>query len=154
MTGLAAPLGGLLAVCAIFAWPLSAIEDPPNASLRLPITEATDLTFVPMSAGPEMSQAWVGQIVDDNLGFIWLATRDRLLRYDGYQARPYYPHTEGVRPFDKFEQCCPTVSINPGTSRYSLFKDPSGKIWIGGDESLYQYDPFTDQIRSLRFPPG
>ena len=57
-------------IAPIIAAPLFAMSDVSNGSLRLPITEAMDLTFVPISAGPEMSQAWVGQIVDDNLGFI------------------------------------------------------------------------------------
>src|SRR5579864_8765712 len=83
----------------------------PNTSIRLPIAEANDRTFVPISAGSEMSHAWVGQITGDNLGFIWFATRDGLLRYDGYQVRPYYPYSNGARSGDEFEVCCPTVSL-------------------------------------------
>lgn len=100
-----------------------------------------------------MSHAWVGQITGDNLGFVWFATRDGLLRFDGYQMRPYHPYSNGTRNGDEFEVCCPTVSLIPGMSRYSLLKDTSGKIWIGGDASLHQYDAQTDRIHALRFRP-
>src|SRR5579863_8530015 len=139
------PLGTLL---------LQGAENAPNGSMRLPVAEAADRVFVPMSAGPAMAHAWVGQIADDNQGFLWFATRDGLLRYDRYQVRPYYPYSNGVRGSGKFEECCPTVSLIPGMSRYSLLNDGSGKIWIGGDESLHQYDSVADQIRRFSFPNG
>ena len=132
---------------------LPAADRAPNTSIRLPIAEANDRTFVPISAGSEMSHAWVGQITGDNLGFIWFATRDGLLRYDGYQVRPYYPYSNGARGSGEFEVCCPTVSLIPGMSRYSLFKDASGAIWIGGDASLHRYDAQTDRIRTLSLLP-
>jgi ligand-binding sensor domain-containing protein len=143
------------ALCSfIGAPPLYGAEEAPNSSLRLPVSEATDRVFVPMSAGPAMAHAWLGQIAEDNQGFLWFATRDGLLRYDGYQIRPYYPYSNGVRGSGKFEQCCPTVSLLPGMSWYSLLNDGSGKIWIGGDEALHQYDSVTDQIRRFSFSDG
>src|ERR1700678_3199581 len=142
------------ALCSLMgASPLPAADTAFNTSIRLPIADASDRTFVPISAGPEMSHAWVGQITGDNLGFIWFATRDGLLRYDGYQVRPYYPYSNGGRGSGKFEACCPTLSLIPGMSRYSLLKDTSGNIWIGGDGSLHQYDSLTDRIRTFRLPP-
>src|SRR5580700_10528313 len=153
MPGVSWQLLGLV-LCAQLGASLSpAAEKATNASIRLPIIDANDRTFVPISAGPEMSHAWVGQITGDNLGFIWFATRDGLLRYDGYQARPYYPYSNGARGSGEFEVCCPTVSLIPGMSRYSLLKDTSGSIWIGGDASLHQYDAQTDRIRALSLPP-
>lgn len=137
----------------IGASPLQAVDKAFNASIRLPIADANDRTFVPISAGPEMSHAWVGQITGDNLGFVWFATRDGLLRYDGYQVRPYYPYSNGTHGSGEFEVCCPTVSLIPGMSRYSLFNDASGSIWIGGDASLHQYDAQADRIRALRLAP-
>src|ERR1700723_3192129 len=81
---------------------LQGAEYGPNGSTHLPVSEAADRVFVPMSAGPAMAHAWVAQIADDNQGFLWLATRDGLLRYDGYQVRPYYPYSNGVRGSGKF----------------------------------------------------
>jgi signal transduction histidine kinase/ligand-binding sensor domain-containing protein len=154
MTGVASEIVALLLYFSLGTLLLQGAQNGPNSSMRLPIAEATDRVFVPMSAGPATAHAWVGQIADDNQGFLWFATRDGLLRYDGYQVRPYDPYSNGVRGFGKFEECCPTVSLLPGMSRYSLLNDGSGKIWIGGDESLHQYDSVTDQIRRFPFPPG
>src|SRR5580704_19097025 len=140
MVGAASEVATLSLCCLLCTSMLQGAEKGSNSSLRLPISEATDRVFVPMSAGPAMAHVWVGQIADDNQGFLWFATRAGLLRYDGYQVRPYYPYSNGARDSGKFEECCPTVSLLPGMSRYSLLNDGSGKIWIGGDESLHQYD--------------
>src|SRR5579863_3020367 len=93
-----------LALCPLIgASSLPAAGQASNTSIRLPITDANDRTFVPITAGSETSHAWVGQITGDNLGFIWFATRDGLLRYDGYQVRPYYPYSNGARDSGEFE---------------------------------------------------
>src|SRR5271155_1671989 len=152
MSGVPWQILGFVLCPLIGALPLPAGDKASNTSIRLPIADVSDRTFVPITAGSEMSHAWVGQITGDNLGFIWFATRDGLLRYDGYQVRSYYPYSNGTRSGGEFEVCCPTVSLIPGMSRYSLLKDASGKIWIGGDASLHQYDAQTDQIRALRLP--
>ena len=132
--------------------PIHASNESSNRGMRLPIIDASDRIFVPISAGREMTHAWVGQITDDNQGFLWFATREGLWRYDGYRVRPYYPYSNGGLGSGNVEACCPTLSLIPGMSRYSLFKDGSGKIWIGGDGSVHQYDSLTDRIRRFRFP--
>jgi signal transduction histidine kinase/ligand-binding sensor domain-containing protein len=154
MPGAASQVVGLVLCSLIGASPLYGAEEAPNSSLRLPISNVNDRIFVPISAGPEMAHARVGQITDDNQGFLWFATRDGLLRYDGYQTLPYRPYSTGVRSSGASEECCATVSLLPGMSRYALLKDDSGKIWIGGDESLHQYDSVTDRIRRFQFVPG
>ena len=131
---------------------LSAKDPLSNAGVRLPISDATDRVFVPISAGKEASHAWVGQIVDDNQGFLWFGTRDGLYRYDGYQVRPYSPHPNGADGAALFQECC--VGFVPGITRYSLFKDNTGKIWIAADESLYHYDSETEKFSHLPFASG
>jgi ligand-binding sensor domain-containing protein/signal transduction histidine kinase len=147
-------LGGLVLCSVVGASPLYSVEETSNSSVHLPITDATDRIFVHMSAGRETSHAWIGQITEDNQGFLWLTTRDGLLRFDGHQVRSYDTYSNGVRPSGELEKCCRTESLNPGTSRYSLLKDGSGKIWIGGDESLHQYDSVIDKIRRIPFRSG
>jgi len=142
---------GLVLSWMIGASPVYADEEASNRTLRLPIVDASDRIFVPISAGREMTHASVGQIAGDDQGFLWLATREGLLRYDGYRVRPYDPFSNGVRGPGNVEECCPALSLLPGMSRYSLFKDVSGKVWIGGDGSVHQYDSLTDQIRRFRF---
>jgi len=133
---------------------LSAKDLPSNGGMRLPITDATDRVFVPISAGKEASHAWVGQIAEDDRGFLWFATGDGLYRYDGYQVRPYRPVPSGAGDGVFFRDCCLGASLTPGVARYALFKDRSGKTWIGADESLYRYDPETERFSQLQFAPG
>jgi ligand-binding sensor domain-containing protein/signal transduction histidine kinase len=154
MNGFTAQIIGLVLCLVTGALPSYAVEEASNTSLRPPITDATDRIFVPVSAGREITHAVVGQIIEDNQGFLWFATRDGLLRYDGYRVRPYDPYANSAPDAGNPEQCCPTLSVIPGVSRFHLLKDASGKIWIGGDGSLHQYDSLTDRIRSLSLPPG
>jgi ligand-binding sensor domain-containing protein/signal transduction histidine kinase len=142
-------LWGFLAVCL-----LSAKDQPSNGGIRLPISDATDRVFVPISVGKETSHAWVGQIAEDNQGFLWFATSDGLYRYDGYQVRPYGPVPTGTDAAVFFRDCCRGASLSRGMARYALFKDHSGKIWIGAGESLYKYDPETERFSHLPFAPG
>jgi hypothetical protein len=126
-------LWSFLAVCL-----LSAKDQPSNGGIRLPISDATDRVFVPISAGKETPHAWVGQIADDNQGFLWFATSDGLYRYDGYQLRPYSPAPGGADDAVFLRDCCLGASLSPRMARYALLKYRSGQIWIGADESLYK----------------
>src|SRR5579863_9401168 len=103
MSGVPWQIVGMALCLLLGASQMPAGDNGSNTSIRLPIADASDRTFVPISAGSEMSHAWVGQITGDNLGFIWFATRDGLLRYDGYQVRPYYPYSNGARDSGEFE---------------------------------------------------
>ena len=142
-------LWGFLGVCL-----LSAKDQPSNSGIRLPISDATDRVFVPISAGKEASHAWVCQIAEDNQGFLWFATGDGLDRHDGYQLRSHSHIPGGGDGAVSFRNCCLGASLTPGVDRYALFKDRSGKIWIGADESLYMYDPETEHFSHPQFAPG
>jgi ligand-binding sensor domain-containing protein/signal transduction histidine kinase len=142
-------LWDFLGVCS-----LSAKDQLPNAGIRLPISDAIDRVFVPISAGKEISHAWVGQIVDDDQGFLWFGTTDGLDRYDGHQVRPFSPVPNGADGLAFLSDCCLGATLIPGMARFALLKDRSGKIWIGADESLYKYDPETERFSHLPFAPG
>src|SRR6202158_4404809 len=93
---------------------LTAKGQPSNGGIRLPISDATDRVFVPISAGEEVSHAWVGQIVDDTQGFLWFATRDGLDRYDGYQVRPQSAVPSVADDAVFLRDCCFGGSLRPG----------------------------------------
>jgi len=140
--------------CDVTRVPSTRAEVPQSNSVkRLPITEGKDRVFVPTLPGTEMSHATVGQIVDDEHGFLWFATRGGVLRYDGYQVRVYSPNADPADDSPSFDACCRNNAMNAGMVRYSLFRDRSGKIWVGDDGALHQYDPVTDQIRQLPLGP-
>jgi hypothetical protein len=83
----------------------------------------------------------VAQIVQDDRGFMWFGTQYGLNRYDGYKFRvfvhdPRRPNSLG------------------GTWIYSLFKDRSGMLWIGCDQSLDRLDPATEEFTHYRIESG
>src|ERR1700680_1963072 len=92
---------------------LSAKDQPTNGGIRLPISDATDRVFVPISAGKEASHAWVGQIAEDNQGFLWFATRDGLDRHDGYQLPPHSAVPSGADDAVSLRDCCLGGSLRP-----------------------------------------
>jgi hypothetical protein len=63
--------------------PVFANDASSNSAVKLPIIDGADRIFVPIAAEKELSHAWVGQITQGSQGFLWFATRDSLVRYDG-----------------------------------------------------------------------
>jgi signal transduction histidine kinase/ligand-binding sensor domain-containing protein len=115
-----------------------------NVVITLPIQDSTDRVFVPISAGKETAHEWVGQIIDDKQGFLWFSTRDGLDRYDGYQIQHYSPDPIDPVTGVFVQECC----------RYALYRDPVGKIWIGGNGEVFVYDPETERFTRLPLPSG
>lgn len=73
----------------------------------------------------------IRNIIQDDNGFIWLATATGLYRYDGFE-------------FKKIR-----LPDNPDT--LGLVKGNLGKIWISTlDNGLYQYDPLTSNVLIFR----
>ena len=86
----------------------------------------------------------VAALAQDRQGFIWVATGDGLMRYDGYRLRPQLrEHAEpGAR--------------NLGWIR-ALHGGRDGRLWIGSETAgLLVYDPATERVDSVGPPqaPG
>src|SRR5580704_19257273 len=122
---------------------VSAKDMLPNAAVKLPIIDVTDRVFVPIAAEKELAHAWVGEIVQGGQGFMWFSTRDSLIRYDGHQIRRYTPGSVGANGIF-VQECC----------RYALFRDHSGRIWIGASDSVYRYDPEHEKFTSPPIASG
>ena len=58
--------------------------------VRLPVAEGKDLRFRHLALGEAPSHLRVNEVVQDDLGFLWLATSDGLKRYDGYRIRDFH----------------------------------------------------------------
>jgi len=73
-------------------------------------------------------------IVEDDMGFIWLATSNGLNRYSGYDVKQYHPSD---------------VDPNSLPSGYiqSLFVDSEGQLWVGTHSGLALYQPETDSFK-------
>lgn len=68
--------------------------------------------------------------VRDNQGFLWIASDNNLLRYDGYQIKEYHLQADN-------ENQLKTERLN------TLLLDPDGSIWIGSTK-LIHFQPQTE----------
>jgi ligand-binding sensor domain-containing protein/signal transduction histidine kinase len=80
----------------------------------------------------------INDIISDQYGFIWLATENGLIRFDGYEFTRYYND-----PND-------STSISQ-ILIHSLFEDSKGRIWIGSVEDINVYHPSTGSFISYPF---
>jgi signal transduction histidine kinase/CheY-like chemotaxis protein/ligand-binding sensor domain-containing protein/AraC-like DNA-binding protein len=88
-----------------------------------------------------LPQSFVPTIVQDKQGFIWMATRDGLCRYDGYTFRRFSPSINGQ-----------SASSSPGLTDLALSYD--GAIWITNDQrDLDRFDPISETFTNLSRQP-
>jgi len=99
----------------------------------LPVIDATDIRFAQLSSGQGLSQARVGQIIQDDQGFLWFGTQYGLDRYDGYE-------------FKAFMHDPARANSLSGSFIHSVFKDHSGAIWAGTDQGLDRFDRTTESF--------
>ena len=107
--------------------------------MKLALSEGKDVRFVRLTNRDGLSPGQIRDILQDNQGFVWFNTSGYLNRYDGYQFRSYTR--------DPAHPNYPT-----GGFLAFVFKDRSGSLWIGSNESFDRFDPVTET--STRFPIG
>ncbi|GAB3930380.1 hybrid sensor histidine kinase/response regulator transcription factor [Larkinella terrae] len=88
-----------------------------------------------------LPQSFVPSIVQDKRGFIWMATRDGLARYDGNQFKVFQPDPSGR----------PSLS----TAEVAQIQiDSHGKLWISNElNDLDIFDPVTEQFTNFSKQP-
>jgi len=95
-----------------------------------------NISFKQITTDNGLSNNKIHDIIQDNTGFIWLATDDGLNRFDGYNFKVFCNKTN-----DK--------SSLSNNSVWALYEDQSGFIWIGTkSRELNWYDPNTDKFTS------
>ena len=87
-----------------------------------------------------LSQSYVYDIIQDDNGFIWIATQDGLNRYDGKNF-VYYRHDSTNKN-----------SIADNFIR-KLFIDNKKVLWVGTNEGLSRYNESLDNFDNF-FPPS
>jgi ligand-binding sensor domain-containing protein/class 3 adenylate cyclase/predicted metal-dependent HD superfamily phosphohydrolase len=83
-----------------------------------------------------LSQSSVTGVVQDNLGFIWVATQDGLNRYDGYD-------------FLVFKSIPEDNSTLPNNYLYFLQKDEYGHLWFGTNRGIGFLNPVNFKITRI-----
>lgn len=87
-----------------------------------------------------LSQGYIYDIVQDQDGFIWFATKDGLNRYDGYTFKIY--------TYDSYDP----HSISNNTI-YHLLEDSHGRLWAATDQGLNIYDRSQDHFIRIVHDP-
>src|SRR6266404_5308281 len=91
-------LSGALLALLFFGLPSAQGSSSPDAGgvpqaqinpdpVRVNVIDGDDVRFLRLSGIEGLSQSRVTKIVQDDQGFIWLATQHGVDRYDGYQFR-------------------------------------------------------------------
>jgi signal transduction histidine kinase/ligand-binding sensor domain-containing protein/CheY-like chemotaxis protein len=98
---------------------------------KLPVTDKHDIRFGRLIVNGETLQSRIFDIVQDDYGFLWFRTSDRLYKYDGYSLRSY-----------RHELGC-------------FYRDPDGSFWIGSRSGgLDRLDPSRDTFTHFRHESG
>jgi signal transduction histidine kinase/ligand-binding sensor domain-containing protein len=96
------------------------------------------LTIENLETLPDMAGAQVNDIIQDRFGYIWLATQNGLVKYDGYDFQRFY-----YDPND-------STSIQTILT-LSLYEDKKGDIWIGCLEYAYKFDQTKKSFTKYKF---
>jgi signal transduction histidine kinase/ligand-binding sensor domain-containing protein/DNA-binding response OmpR family regulator len=83
-------------------------------------------------------QNTVNAIISDSNGYLWIATPNGLVRYDGYSFEYYYHDPENQKSI-------------PNNYIKHLLKDSDGKIWISTREGLCLYFADKEQFFPLEY---
>jgi signal transduction histidine kinase/ligand-binding sensor domain-containing protein len=103
---------------------------------------AQDLRFEHLTTEDGLSNPTVTDIVQDQQGYLWVATNLGLNRYDGYAVKRYLPDPDD------------STSI-PNRFLMNLLVDRQGRLWIGSvwtneEGGVYRLDPGSGQF--VRYP--
>ncbi|HSN77935.1 MAG TPA: two-component regulator propeller domain-containing protein, partial [Anaerolineae bacterium] len=160
------PINGLLLLCMGCVLLAAACSSPQSPTVPLPVappTRAPTPASQPQPAIPStlaalagqgqgirfdhlppeagLSQSVVQDFVQDDQGFLWMATQDGLNRYDGYE-------------FKVFKDDPQSPNSLRGNAVASIDKAPDGALWIGtSDGGLNRYDPRTGQFTAYLHDP-
>lgn len=98
-----------------------------NASIK-------NLRFNRISSFEDLPSEEITQIIQDNKGYIWIATNSGLCRYDGYRIRTYKDNlfTPGILTDNQIK---------------TIAEDHSSNLWIGTNNGLNILNMITGQIR-------
>jgi signal transduction histidine kinase/ligand-binding sensor domain-containing protein len=99
--------------------------------------QAPEFNFQRIGVNEGLSQGSVRDIVEDNTGFLWIATADGLNRFDGYDFYAYHHHDED------------STSIANGDVK-KIFKDGSGDLWLATASGLSKYNRFFDTFKKVK----
>lgn len=97
-----------------------------------------NLRFNKLSQSDKLSHVVIRDIIQDQSGYIWVATQDGLNRYDGFENTIYRPSKNIVQSLSHFSINC-------------LFVDSNGVLWAGTKGGLNRYNAKYDNFEAYDF---
>ena len=79
-----------------------------------------------------LSQMEVKAIIQDNDGFIWFGTRNKLNRYDGKTCKAF--------------DCLDSIAQKQNNNISALHEDKSLNLWVGTDKGVFVFNPRNNQF--------
>ena len=98
--------------------------------------------FAPTGESRGLEAQVVSKVMVDSQGFLWVASREGLYRYDGFESQVFLPDPGN------------SDSISDIDIRF-VYEDHEGIIWVGTQTSgLDRLDPETGKFRNFRHDPS
>ncbi len=160
-----------LLCCLSTLWPNVKTQDLPDV----------DFEYVAYDPADSTDWRYTEKVLQDDQGFIWMATVNGLYRYDGRQIKPYFHsqdsttissnhvqelfedsrgtlwlghRQEGIDTYDRVHDCFTRITV-PEIAKervWDIIEDDEGKIWIGGRTGLSCYDYEKDRWEHFKVP--
>jgi signal transduction histidine kinase/streptogramin lyase len=105
------------------------------------------IAFEKYNVAEGLPEEFAISLIQDDKGFIWAATQNGLVKYDGYQFKVYkYTSDENQ-----------TTNLQVRNLFGGLLKAKDGKIWMGAGSSIDRgtiasFDPVSEQFRHYYLP--
>jgi len=107
-------------------------------SRDITLVEGDDIAFGRVENTQAFLPSRVGQVAQDDAGFMWFGTQFGLYRFDGYNHLAFAGEPGTANPLD-------------GVFVHALQKDRAGRLWISTDHGLNLFDPRSGGFRPVPF---
>lgn len=95
--------------------------------------------FSNINSAQSLNGIVINDIVKDNRGFMWFATIEGLVRYDGHKLKVYESDPTDIHSLSNNMVNCIQV-------------DPSGTIWVATHNGLNRFDPVQETFERFYYP--
>jgi ligand-binding sensor domain-containing protein/signal transduction histidine kinase len=109
-----------------------------TGSGQLVVVEGDDIAFGHVENTQEFLPSRVGQVAQDDTGFMWFGTQYGLYRFDGYS---HVAFAADSRPGNRIA----------GVFVHAVHNDASGRLWIPTDQGLDVFDPRTGKSTRVAY---
>lgn len=110
-------------------------------TIRISPQRLNEYSFFNFSSTNELSQNFINDLHQDKTGFLWIATKDGLNRYDGYNV-------------EIFRHSRRDANSIAGNYINCIFEDSNGFLWFGTSTGLSRFDPVSSTFNNFLSSPN